>query len=252
MDDTFGLHAVDKGSRKITGVICRKWDSAPFWHRGGRMKTLTALAFLIGLTASAQTPSLQGTSVDFDTLMSMPSLGEKVVMQAFNGGACQVTPISDLPVAVRSVFGRPVSSIFVGQSPLAAHFIASDIDKTYFANGTVVVSVCSHLKPGAELDAMRKTAQKHGVPNASHLSWVWETLSFDQGTHEETVLSRFYLDEHGMLVKALGELFPGLPALMTIPANSPNFQQDIATFLQTHRPPVQSAEVEHPTVTATR
>jgi hypothetical protein len=216
------------------------------------MKTLTTLVFLIGLTASAQTPSLQGTSVDFDTLMSMPSLGEKVVMQAFNGGACQVTPISDLPVAVRSVFGRPVSSIFVGQSPLAAHFIASDIDKTYFANGTVVVSVCSHLKPGAELDAMRKTAQKHGVPNASHLSWVWETLSFDQSTHEETVLSRFYLDEHGMLVKALGELFPGLPALMTIPANSPNFQQDIATFLQTHRPPVQSAEVEHPTVTATR
>jgi hypothetical protein len=53
-------------------------------------------------------------------------------------------------------------------------------------------------------------------------------------------------------VKALGELFPGLPALMTIPANSPNFQQDIATFLQTHRPPVQSAQVEHPTVTATR
>jgi hypothetical protein len=216
------------------------------------MKTLTALVFLIGLTASAQTPSLQGTSVDFDTLMRMPSLGEKVVMQTFNGGACQVTPISDLPVAVRSVFGRPVSSIFVGQSPLAAHFIASDIDKTYFANGTVVVSVCSHLKPGAELDAMRKTAEKHGVPNASHLSWVWETLSFDQSTHEETVLSRFYLDEHGMLVKALGELFPGLPALMTIPANSPNFQQDIANFLESHRPPVQSAEVVHPTVTATR
>ena len=173
-------------------------------------------------------------------------------MQAFNGGACQVTPISDLPVAVRSIFGRPVSSIFVGQSDVAAHFIASDIDKTYFSNGTVVVSVCSHLKPGAELDAMRKTAEKHGVPNASHLSWMWETLSFDQSTHEETVLSRFYLDEHGMLVKALGELFPGLPALMTIPANSPNFQHDIANFLESHRPPVQSAQVEHPTVTATR
>jgi hypothetical protein len=216
------------------------------------MKTLTVLVFLVGLTASAQTPSLQGTSVDFDALMSMPSLGEKIVKEAFNGGACQVTPISDLPVAVRSVFGRPVSSIFVGQSDVAAHFIASDIDKTYFSNGTVVVSVCSHLKPGAELDAMRKTAQKHGVPNASHLSWVWETLSFDQSTHEETVLSRFYLDEHGMLVKALGELFPGLPALMTIPANSPNFQQDIAKFLESHRPPVQSAQVEQATVTATR
>ncbi|MFL6428955.1 MAG: hypothetical protein ACJ71S_11975 [Acidobacteriaceae bacterium] len=216
------------------------------------MKTLIALVFFIGLTASAQTPSLQGTSVDFETLMSMPSLGEKIVMQAFNGGACQVTPISDLPVAVRSIFGRPVSSIFVGQSDVAAHFIASDIDKTYFSNGRVVVSVCSHLKPGAELDAMRKTAEKHGVPNASHLSWMWETLSFDQSTHEETVLSRFYLDEHGMLVKALGELFPGLPALMTIPANSPNFQHDIASFLESHRPPVQSAQVEHPTVTATR
>jgi hypothetical protein len=216
------------------------------------MKTLTALVFLVGLTASAQTPSLQGTTVDFETLMSMPSLGEKIVKEAFNGGACQVTPISDLPVAVRSIFGRPVSSIFVGQSDMAAHFIASDIDKTYFSNGTVVVSVCSHLKPGAELDAMRKTAQKHGVPNASHLSWTWETLSFDQSTHEETVLSRFYLDEHGMLVKALGELFPGLPALMTIPANSPNFQHDIANFLESHRPPVQSAQVEHPTVTATR
>jgi hypothetical protein len=216
------------------------------------MKSLTVLVFLIGLTASAQTPSLQGTSVDFDTLMSMPSLGEKIVKEAFNGGACQVTPISDLPVAVRSVFGRPVSSIFVGQSDVAAHFIASDIDKTYFANGRVVVSVCSHLKPGAELDAMRKTAQKHGVPNASHLSWIWETLSFDQSTHEETVLSRFYLDEHGMLVKALGELFPGLPALMTIPANSPNFQQDIAKFLESHRPPVQSAQMEQATVTATR
>jgi hypothetical protein len=216
------------------------------------MKTLTALVFLVGLTASAQTPSLQGTSVDFDTLMSMPSLGEKVVKEAFNGGACQVTPISDLPVAVRSVFGRPVSSIFVGQSDVAAHFIASDIDKTYFSNGTIVVSVCSHLKPGAELDAMRKTAEKHGVPNASRLSWMWETLSFDQSTHEETVLSRFYLDEHGMLVKALGELFPGLPALMTIPANSPNFQHDIASFLESHRPPVQSAQVEQTTVTATR
>jgi hypothetical protein len=216
------------------------------------MKTLTALVFLVGLTASAQTPSLQGTSVDFDTLMSMPSLGEKIVKEAFNGGACQVTPISDLPVAVRSVFGRPVSSIFVGQSDMAAHFIASDIDKTYFSNGRVVVSVCSHLKPGAELDAMRKTAQKHGVPNASRLSWMWETLSFDQSTHEETVLSRFYLDEHGMLVKALGELFPGLPALMTIPANSPNFQHDIASFLESHRPPVQSAQVEQATVTATR
>jgi hypothetical protein len=163
-----------------------------------------------------------------------------------------VTPISDLPVAVRSVFGQPVSSIFVGQSELAAHFIASDIDKSYFSNGKVVVSVCSHLKAGAELDAMRKSAEKHGVPNASHLSWVWETLSFDESTNEETVLSRFYLDEHGLLLKALGELFPGLPALMTIPPNSPNFQQDIANFLASHRPPVQSAEVEHPTVTATQ
>jgi len=216
------------------------------------MKTLTALVFLVGLTASAQTPSLQATSVDFDSLMSMQSLGEKVVMQAFNGGACQVTPISDLPVAVRSIFGRPVSSIFVGQSELAAHFIASDIDKSYFSNGKVVVSVCSHLKRGAELDAMRRTAVKHGVPNASHLSWMWETLSFDEITHEETVLSRFYLDEHGMLVKALGELFPGLPALMTIPANSPAFQHDIANFLESHHPPVQSAQVEHPTVTATQ
>lgn len=216
------------------------------------MKTLTALVFLVGLTASAQTPSLQATSVDFDSLMSMHSLGEKVVMQAFNGGACQVTPISDLPVAVRSIFGRPVSSIFVGQSELASHFIASDIDKSYFSNGKVVVSVCSHLKPGAELDAMRKTAGKHGVPNASHMSWVWETLSFDQSAQEETVLSRFYLDEHGMLVKALGELFPGLPALMTIPANDPNFHHDIAKFLQSHHPPVQSAQVERPTVTSTQ
>ncbi len=216
------------------------------------MKTLTALVMLVGLSASAQTPSLQGASVDFDTLMSMHSLGEKVVMQAFNGGACQVTPLSDLPVAVRSVFGREVSSIFVGQSPLAAHFIASDIDKTYFSNGTVVVSLCSHLKPGEELDAMRKTAEKHGVPNAAHLSWVWETLSFDQSTHQETVLSRFYLDEHGMLMKALGELFPGLPALMTIPQNSPAFHQDVANFLESHHPPVQSAQMAQSTETATR
>jgi len=217
-----------------------------------KTKTLTALVFLVGLTASAQTPSLQGTSVDFDSLMSMHSLGAKIVMQAFNGSACQVTPLSDLPVAVRSIFGRPVSSIFVGQSDTASHFIAGDIDKSYFSNGKVVVSVCSHLKPGAELDAMRKTAEKHGVPNGSHMSWVWETLSFDQSTHEETVLSRFYLDEHGMLVKALGELFPGLPALMTIPANSPNFHSDIANFLESHHPPVQSAQVEHPMVTSTQ
>jgi hypothetical protein len=216
------------------------------------MKTLTALVMLVGLTASAQTPSLQGASVDFDTLMSMHSLGEKVVMQAFNGGACQVTPLSDLPVAVRSIFGREVPSIFVGQSPLEAHFIASDIDKTYFSNGTVVVSLCSHLKPGAELDAMRKTAEKHGVPSAAHLSWVWETLSFDQTTHQETVLSRFYLDEHGMLMKALGELFPGLPALMTIPADSPAFHHDVANFLESHHPPVQSAQVAQSTETATR
>jgi hypothetical protein len=210
------------------------------------MKTLTALALFIGLTASAQTPGLQGTTMDFDTLMSMHSLGEKVVAQAFNGGACQVTPLSDLPVAVRSIFGRPVSSIFVGQSELASHFIASDIDKSYFSNGKVVVSVCSHLKPGAELDAMRKSAEKHGVPNAAHLSWVWETLSFDQTTHQETVLTRFYLDEHGMLLKALGELFPGLPALMTVPQGSPSFPRDIANFLESHHPPVQSAQVDHP------
>jgi hypothetical protein len=140
----------------------------------------------------------------------------------------------------------------VGQSPLEAHFIASDIDKTYFSNGTVVVSLCSHLKPGAELDAMRKTAEKHGVPNAAHLSWVWETLSFDQSTHQETVLSRFYLDGHGMLMKALGELFPGLPALMTIPANSPAFHHDIASFLESHHPLVQSAQVTQSTETATR
>ena len=251
-DHTMVVYAAHKGSRKITDVICPKWEVAPFWHRGGRMKTLTALVMLVGLTASAQTPAMQGASVDFETLMGMHSMGEKTVMQAFNGGACQVTPISDLPVAVRSIFGQPVSSIFVGQSELAAHFIASDIDKSYFSNGKVVVSVCSHLKSGAELDAMRKAAEKHGVPNASHLSWVWETLSFDQSTHEETVLSRFYLDEHGLLLKALGELFPGLPALMTIPANSPNFQQDIANFLASHRPPVQSAEVEHPTAIATQ
>jgi len=251
-DHTMVVYAAHKGSRKMTDVICPKWEVAPFWHRGGRMKTLTALVMLVGLTASAQTPAMQGASVDFETLMGMHSMGEKTVMQAFNGGACQVTPISDLPVAVRSIFGQPVSSIFVGQSELAAHFIASDIDKSYFSNGKVVVSVCSHLKSGAELDAMRKAAEKHGVPNASHLSWVWETLSFDQSTHEETVLSRFYLDEHGLLLKALGELFPGLPALMTIPANSPNFQQDIANFLASHRPPVQSAEVEHPTVLATQ
>lgn len=212
------------------------------------MKTLTALALFIGLTASAQTPGLQGTTMDFDTLMSMHSLGEKVVAQAFNGGACQVTPLSDLPVAVRSIFGRPVSSIFVGQSELASHFIASDIDKSYFSNGKVVVSVCSHLKPGAELDAMRKSAEKHGVPNAAHLSWVWETLSFDQTTHQETVLTRFYLDEHGMLLKALGELFPGLPALMTVPQDSPSFPRDIANFLESHHPPVQSAQVDHPAV----
>jgi hypothetical protein len=217
------------------------------------MKTLTALVVLfVGLTASAQNPSLQAASVDFDTLMSMHSLGEKVVMQAFNGGACHVTPISDLPVAVRSVFGQPVSSIFVGQSPVAAHFIASDIDKTYFANGKVVVSLCSHLKPGTELDAMRKAAAKHGVPNASHLSWMWETLSFDQSSHEETVLSRFYLDEHGMLVKALGELFPGMPALMTLQPNSPQFHHDVEAFLASHHPPVQSAQITRPMATVTR
>ena len=216
------------------------------------MKTLTALVMLVGLTASAQTPAMQGASVDFETLMGMHSLGEKTVMQAFNGGACQVTPISDLPVAVRSIFGQPVSSIFVGQSDVASHFIASDIDKSYFSNGKIVVSVCSHLKSGTELDVVRKAAEKHGVPNAAHLSWVWETLSFDANTHEETVLSRFYLDEHGLLLKALGELFPGLPALMTIPANSPEFQQDIASFLASHRPPVESAQVEHPTVSATQ
>ena len=216
------------------------------------MKTLTALALFIGLTASAQTPGLQGANMDFDTLMSMHSLGEKVVAQAFNGGACQVTPLSDLPVAVRSIFGRPVSSIFVGQSDVAAHFIASDIDKSYFSNGKVVVSVCSHLKPGAELEAMRKAAEKHGVTNAAHLSWVWETLSFDQTTHEETVLSRFYLDEHGMLLKALGELFPGLPALMTVPQDSPSFPRDIANFLESHHPPVQSAQVDHPSMTTTQ
>jgi hypothetical protein len=216
------------------------------------MKTLTALVMFVGLTASAQTPGLQGAGIDFDTLMSMHSLGEKVVMQAFNGGACQVTPLSDLPVAVRSIFGRPVSSIFVGQSPQAAHFIASDIDKSYFSNGKIVVSVCSHLKPGAELDAMRKSAEKHGVPNAAHLSWVWEALSFDQNTHQETVLSRFYLDEHGMLLKALGELFPGLPSLMTVPQDSPDFASDIANFLESHHPPVQSAQVDHPSLIATQ
>jgi hypothetical protein len=216
------------------------------------MKTLAALAMLVGLTASAQTPALQGASIDFDTLMSMHSLGEKTIMQAFNGGACQVSPLSDLPLAMRSVLGRQVSSIFVGQSPQEAHFIASDIDKTYFSNGTIVVSLCSHLKPGTELDEMRKTAEKHGVPNATHLTWVWETLSFDQNTHQETVLSRFYLDEHGMLMKALGELFPGLPSLMTIPENSPAFHRDIENFLESHRPPVQSAQVMQANETATR
>jgi hypothetical protein len=216
------------------------------------MKTLTTLAMLVGLTASAQTPSLQGANVDFETLMGMHSLGEKAVMQAFNGGACQVSPLSDLPVAVRSILGREVSSIFVGQSPLAAHFIASDIDKTYFTNGTIVVSLCSHLKAGDELDAMRRTAGKHGIPNAAHLSWVWETLSFDQNSHQETVLSRYYLDEHGMLLKALGELFPGLPTLMTIPENSPDFHHDIQSFLESHHPPVQSAQVEQSSQTATR
>jgi hypothetical protein len=212
------------------------------------MKTLTAFALLfVGLAASAQTPSLEGANVDFDTLMSMHSLGEKIVMQAFNGGACHVSPVSDLPVAVRSVFGQPVSSIFVGQSAMAAHFIASDIDKTYFPNGKVVVSVCSHLKSGEELDAMRKSAAKHGIPNASRLSWIWETLSFDEITHQETVLTRFYLDEHGMLVKALGELFPGMPALMVLQPDSPYFHHDIEAFLQSHRPPVQSAQIIHPT-----
>lgn len=216
------------------------------------MKALAALVMLVGLTASAQTPSLQGTSVDFDALMSMHSLGEKVVMQAFNGSACQVSPISALPVAVRSVFGREVSSIFVGQSPQESHFIASDIDKSYFSNGTIVVSLCSHLKQGDDLDAMRKAAEKHGVPNAKHLTWVWETLSFDQNTHQETVLSRYYLDEHGMLLKALGELFPGLPALMTIPENSPAFHHDIESFLLSHHPPVESAQVTQTSETATR
>jgi hypothetical protein len=212
------------------------------------MKTLTAfVVLLVGLTASAQTPSLQASDVDFDSLMSMHSVAEKIVMQAFNGGACHVTPVSDLPVAVRSVFGQPVASIFVGQSPLAAHFIASDIDKTYFPNNKVVVSLCSHLKPGTELDQMRKTAAKHGVPNGSRLSWMWETLSFDESTHEETVLSRFYLDEHGMLVKALGELFPGMPALMVLQPSSPSFHRDIATFVQSHHP-VQSAQVVKPVV----
>lgn len=216
------------------------------------MKTLTAfVVLLVGLTASAQTPSLQGASLDFDSLMSMHSLGEKVVMQAFNGGACQVTPLSDLPVAVRSVFGHPESSIFVGQSPSAAHFIAGDIDKTYFSNGKVIVSLCSHFKPGADLDQMRQTAAKHGVPNASHLAWMWETLSFDENTHEETVLSRFYLDEHGMLVKALGELFPGLPALMTLQPSNPAFHHDVENFLETHHP-LQTAQAGHSTETATR
>jgi hypothetical protein len=216
------------------------------------MKTLTALAMLVGLTASAQSPAVQGANVDFDALMSMHSLGEKTVMQAFNGGACQVSPLSALPLAVRSIFGRQVSSIFVGQSDQEAHFIASDIDKSYFSNGTVVVSLCSRLKPGEELDAMRKTAEKHGVQNAEHLAWVWETLSFDENTHQETVLSRYYLDEHGFLLKALGELFPGLPALMTIPENSPAFHHDIQDFLVNHHPPVESAQVVQSSETATR
>lgn len=211
------------------------------------MKTLTAsVVLLFGLAASAQTPNVAATSsLDFDTVMSMHSLGERTVAQTFNGGACHVTPVSDLPVAVRSIFGQPVSSIFVGQTPAASHFIASDIDKTYFSNGKVVVSVCTHLKAGDELNEMRRTAAKHGVPNASRLSWMWETLSFDENTHEETVLSRYYLDEHGMLVKAVGELFPGMPALMVLQPSNPDFHHDIEAFLQSHRPPVQSAQVNH-------
>lgn len=212
------------------------------------MKTLTALVVLLaGLSASAQTPASLAADVDVDTLMGMHTLGEKAVMQAFNGGACHVTPVSDVPVAVRSVFGQPVSSIFTGQTPVASHFIASDVDKTYFANNKVVVSVCSHLKPGATLDAMRISAAKHGVPNAAHLSWMWETLSFDESTHEQTVLSRFYLDEHGMLVKALGEVFPGLPALMVLHPASPAFYHDIEAFLQSHHP-VQSAQATRPRI----
>lgn len=201
------------------------------------MKILTVLLVsLVTLSASAQTSSRRTSDLDPDTLMGMHSVAERTVMQAYNGGACHVTPLSDLPVAVRSIFGQPVPSIFVGQNATAAHFIASDVDKAYFSNRSIVVSVCSRLKPGTELSALRKVAQKYGLPNAAHLAWMWETLSFDQITHEETVLSRFYLDEHGMLVKALGEVFPGLPSLMVLRPGSPSFHQDIATFLESHQP----------------
>ncbi len=214
------------------------------------MKTLAAFVVLLlgfsasSLPVSAQARELAATDLDVDTLMSMHTVGDRAVLQAYNGGACHVTAVSDLPVAVRSVFGLPVPSIFVGQTPMAAHFIASDIDRSYFSNGRVVVSLCTHLKAGAELDALRKSAEKHNVPGASHLAWMWETLSFDQATHDETVLSRFYLDEHGLLVKALGEIFPGLPPLMVLHPTSPSFHHDIEAFLQNHQP-VQSNAVAH-------
>lgn len=218
------------------------------------MKTLTDFVALIlalaasgimasGMPAAAQTSAL-AADLEVDTLMSMPSVGMRAAMQAYNGGACHVTPISDLPIAVRSVFGQPVSSIFVGQTPAASHFIASDVDKTYFSNRTVVVSLCSHLKPGQELEAMRKSAEKHGLPNASHLAWIWETLSFDRGTHEETVVSRFYLDDHGLPMKALGEIFPGLPALMVLRPTSPSYYHDIENFLESHQP-ARPSEIAH-------
>ena len=43
------------------------------------MKTLTAfVALFVGLTASAQTPSLQASDVDFESLISMHSVAELV------------------------------------------------------------------------------------------------------------------------------------------------------------------------------
>ena len=78
---------------------------------------------------------------------------------------------------------------------------------------------------------MRKSAEKHGVPNASHMAWVWETLSFDQSTHEETVLSRFYLDEHGMLVKASAS-FSRAPGADDDSGEQPGLQHDIANSLK--------------------
>lgn len=146
---------------------------------------------------------------------------------------CLVSPFSAAPAFIQGpLTGDLTGVVHIGRNEYGDHFVSGNIDGAFWTPGKIVTSACSHLLPGANLDSVRKGLEVRHVLNASHASWVWMSLMFDQKTGQEIIITKMILDDHGRVLAAGGSLTPGLAHYAVLEPGTKLYHADIYQFFK--------------------